>query len=77
MSSSSLAGSLTLGPARTVTFIRCMSTQCLHCHQYIGGATQFMAVGEPYFGVLHIACAPHYTFPAFWPHPQPAISYPM
>lgn len=73
----SFTGSLHLGGGRPdLTFVRVMSTQCLHCHQYIGGAVQFMAVGEPYCGVLHLQCAPLYAFPPHWPHTQPAISYP-
>ena len=64
-----------LGHGRSVAYVQCVSTQCLHCQKVIVGDSAFMAVGEPYCGVLHPQCAPFYAYPASWPHLHPAVRY--
>lgn len=57
-----------------ISLIQCASTVCLHCRQRVvdGG---FLAVGAPYFGVLHPNCAPFYQYPAAYPHAEPLVNY--
>ena len=63
-------------PGRSVSFIQCMSTRCIACGVYLQPDSAFVAVGGPYYGVLHRDCAPHYHYPKMgWPHPKVAIAY--
>jgi hypothetical protein len=70
-----LSGKLSLGNHREVNFVTCMSTKCLHCGNIIVGDGLFIALGDPYCGVVHQACAPYYAYPPAWPHPRPAIAF--
>jgi hypothetical protein len=62
-------------PTGGVTFVRAMSTKCLHCNQYVIGDHEFYALADPYAGVLHPKCLAHFAYPPSWPHPAPAIMY--
>lgn len=75
MSSPPLSGRLDLGHGRSVAFINCVSTKCLRCGDVIAGDHAFVAIGEPYSGVLHVPCAPYYNYPPNWPHAHPAVHY--
>ena len=46
------------------------SLRCLHCHRDIwpNSVMPCIAVGPPWFGLLHAECVALYTFPAEWPH---------
>lgn len=71
------ARQVALPGGRTVTYLHIMSTKCLHCGEFLPGDIGFIAVGNPYNGVLHVNCAPVYSYPAAWPHPNPAVKYLM
>lgn len=68
------AGQIQL-PTGPVVVVRVVSSRCLHCNNHIVGDIQHFALGPPYCGVLHLACAPFYAYPAVWPHPKPAIGF--
>ena len=52
-------------------------TYCLHCHRNIDSHAQFMAVGPPFNGCLHMSCAVKFHFNPEMPtqpHPRPTYS---
>ena len=51
-------------------------TECAHCHHPVslGGGVAF-ALGSPYSCMLHLQCAPHFSYSGEYPHPFPAVFY--
>jgi hypothetical protein len=53
-----------------------MNTLCVHCKQEVHNDDGvFMALGAPYYCVLHKWCAPYFKFNGEWPHTLPAVLY--
>lgn len=71
----SFAGTLQLPHGRHVSYIKVMSTRCLHCQAYLQPNETFIALGGPYHGALHEGCAPFYSYPLAWPHAHVAANY--
>lgn len=57
------------------TYYRIFGTRCIQCGNPVGFSDEFIALGPPYNGCLHVSCAPHYAFPGTWPHASPAVGY--
>ncbi len=54
----------------------CMIAKCLHCQRKISYKDGlFFYLEAPWFGALHRDCAPFWSFPNQWPHPQPVLWY--
>jgi len=56
-------------------YIRIFSTVCLVCREVIAGDGEVIALGDPYDGLVHIACYPKFSFSGRWPHACPEICY--
>jgi len=56
-------------------YLTIYGSRCLHCGVAIGAADVSLALGAPYFGMLHINCWQHYSYPGVWPHPGPAAGF--
>ena len=53
--------------------IAVMSTICAHCGEPV--TYNFLALGDPYYCVVHRSCAPFFAYNAQWPHEHPATVY--
>lgn len=57
-------------------YVHPMTTLCVQCKKpVLPDDGVFMAVGHPYYAVLHKWCAPHFTYNGEWPHPYPSSVY--
>jgi hypothetical protein len=57
----------------TVYMMDIMTPFCICCNAQIEGP--FIAVGAPYHGCLHAACAPYFPFDGHYPHALPVSAY--
>jgi hypothetical protein len=52
------------------------SLRCVHCGETISDASiPFVALGKPYYGLIHRPCIHMFAFDNEWPHGAPAGSF--
>lgn len=57
------------------TAIAVVTAPCLQCKETVSVDTLCYALGRPYHGLLHVKCAPYFTYTGHYPHIKPLASY--
>lgn len=70
------SGKVQLGKNSTADILTCMESRCLGCNKEINvDEGVIIAIGTPYFALVHYNCAALVNWNDKWPHSYPAKYY--